>query len=232
MNFDIFETTLQSLKSAGQNVGTSKNNTVEKNYRFYHVVQRAFRRLNILGGNTAWYYHTLTEANATKYDVLMICQMIMPNHIHEIFFTNDVSNISKLKAVAGRQASTMMNRNRAADNKRPIDHLFDSRPGFVPIQDRQQLLVTMKYIRDNDDFIRAKGDKAPYSCFDYWEKGEFKNYGIASVADLYGLTPARLMNLLNKEKEEVLRFATTFSTKENSEADRKLFLKQTSSLPS
>jgi len=225
MDFDLFETSLQALKSAGENVGTSKNNTVEKNYRFYHVIQRAFRRLNILGGNTAWYYHTLIEANAAKYDVLVICQMIMPNHIHEIFYTNDISNISKLKAIAGRQTSVQMNRTRAADNKRLINHLFDSRPGFVPIDGRQQLLVTMKYVRDNDAFLREKGDRAPYSCFDYWEKGEFKKYGVSAVSKLYGLTPVELMNLLNKDKEEVLRFASTFNTKEIIEADRKLFLK-------
>jgi len=225
MTLDLFETSLQALKTAGKNVGTSKNNTVDKNYRFYHVVQRAFRRLNILGGNTAWYYHTQIEAKAAEYDVLIICQMIMPNHIHEIFYTNDISNISKLKAVAGRQTSAQMNRSRAADNKRPIDHLFDSRPGFVPIEDRRHLLVTMKYIRDNDAFIREKGDKAPYSCFDYWEKGEFKNFGVSAVSNLYGLTPSELMNLLNMDKEEVLRFASSFNSKEILRADRKIFVK-------
>lgn len=226
MNLDLFNKELQSLKAAGKNVGNSKNNTVEKNYRFYHVIQRAFRRLNILGGNTAWHYHTITESKSAEYDVLVICQMIMPNHIHEIFFTNDVANISKLKAVAGRQVSTQMNRNRIADNKRPIDHLFDSRPGFVPIENRQQLLITMKYIRDNDDFIRDKGDRAPYSCFDYWEKGDFKNYGIETVASLYGLSSHELMNWLNKDRTEVLRFASSFNTKDIIKEDRKLFIKQ------
>lgn len=225
MTTDLFESSLQALKSAGKNVGTSKNNTIDKNYRFYHVIQRAFRRLNILGGNTAWYYHTLTEAKAADYGVLIICQLIMPNHIHEILYTNNISNISRLKAVAGRQTSAQMNRSRAADNKRPIDRLFDSRPGFVPIENRQQMLVTMKYIRDNDSFIREKGNRAPYSCFDYWEKGEFKNYGVSAVSNLYGLTPSELMNLLNKDKEEVLRFASSFSSKEILKADRKIFVK-------
>lgn len=83
----------------------------------------------------------------------------------------------------------------------------------------------MKYIRDNDSFIREKGNRAPYSCFDYWEKGEFKNYGVSAVSNLYGLTPSELMNLLNKDKEEVLRFASSFSSKEILKADRKIFVK-------
>ena len=222
---DLFKETLESMKLTSEKVGLSNQGNVDKNWKFYHVSQRAFRRYHILTGNTAWYYHTITESKCANYGVLIICQMIMSNHIHEILYTEDVGNISKLKAMAGNRTSTFVNKNRQAINKKSLEHLFDGRPGFVPIKNRVQLLITLKYIWDNDLELRKHGEKAPYSSFENWNGGNTKDRGANEVAALYGLNLSELYNLLGKEKKEVHEFAKQFKVKEYAEMDRKLFRK-------
>jgi len=220
-----FNDKLEVMKLSNEKVGVSTQRNVDSNWKFYHVVQRAYRRYHIFNGNAAWYYHSLTESKCAKYGVLIICQVIMSNHIHEILYAEDLKNISRLKAMAGNRTSTFVNRNRFENNKKPFDHLFDSRPGFVPIRNRVQLLVTLKYIMDNDLELRKIGEKASYSSFDNWKDGNAKELGANEVAALYGLKLSELYELLGKEKKAVLTFAEQFKSKEYAEMDRKLFRK-------
>lgn len=222
---DLFKETLESMKLTSEKVGLSNQGNVDKNWKFYHVSQQAYRRYHILTGNTAWFYHSLMESSCSKYGVLIICQMIMSNHIHEILYTEDVSNISKLKAMVGSKTSISMNKSRLEIKKKPFDHLFSGRPGFVPIRNRVQLLITLKYIWDNDLELRKHGEKAPYSSFENWNGGNTKDRGANEVAALYGLNLSELYNLLGKEKKEVHEFAKQFKVKEYAEMDRKLFRK-------
>ena len=220
-----FNETLEAMKLTAEKVGLSTRGTVDSNWKFYHVIQRAYRRYHILTGNTAWYYHSLTESYSVKYGVLIICQMIMSNHIHEILYAEDVKNISKLKSMAGNKVSIFMNKNRIDNNKKAFDHLFESRPGYVPIKSRVQLLITLKYIWDNDLELRMQGEKASFSSFENWKDGNAKENSANNVAALYGLNLADLYKLLCKEKKEVLAFAEQFKTREYVEMDRKLFRK-------
>ena len=224
--YNSFDYTLEMMRLSSQNVGSFRDADIDNNCRFFHVVQRAFRRYKLLVGNTAWQYHTLIESKSPEYGVLPICQVIMPTHVHEIFYTEDIRNISSLKAMAGRQASRTMNRFREESNKKRLVRLFDTRPGYIAINDRIQLLITMKYIRDNDINMREEDDKASYSCFDYWAKGDFKSYGVSNVAKLFNLTPAGLTELLNKDRSYVIRFAESFNNKTIEVEDKVLFKKK------
>lgn len=220
-----FITALETMKLSNEKVGISTRRNVDANWKFYHVVQRAYRRYHILTGNTAWYYHSLTESKCAKYGVLIVCQVIMSNHIHEILYSEDLMNISRLKQMAGSKVSVFMNKNRIENKKKPLEHLFDSRPGFVPIKNRVQLLITMKYIWDNDLELRKIGEKASYSSFDNWKDGNEKNRIANEVAALFGLKLSELYELLGKDKKEVLVFTEQFKTAEYSEMDRELFQK-------
>jgi len=220
-----FSDKLESIKLSNEKVGISSQGNVDANWKFYHVVQRAYRRYHIFNGSTAWYYHSLTESKCSKYGVLIICQMIMSNHIHEILYAEDLKSISRLKAMAGNRTYAFMDKNRLASNKKSLEHLFDSRPGYVPIRNRVQMLVTLKYIWDNDLELRKIGEKASYSSFENWKDGNTKDLGANEVATLYGLKLSELYELLGREKKAVLAFAEQFRTKEYAEIDRKLFRK-------
>jgi len=223
--FNPFITALENMKLSNEKVGISTRRNVDENWKFYHVVQRAYRRYHILIGNTAWYYHSLTESKCAKYGVLIVCQVIMSNHIHEILYSEDVMNISRLKQMAGSKVSVFMNKTRLENKKKPLEHLFDSRPGFVPIKNRVQLLITLKYIWDNDLELRKIGEKASYSSFENWKAGNGKEPAVNEVAALYGLKLSELYELLGKDKKEVLAFAEQFKTGEFSEIDKELFQK-------
>ena len=222
---NLFKSTLESMKLTSEKVGLSNNKSVDPNWKFYHVVQRAYRRYHILTGNTAWLYHSLTESSSGRYGVLIICQMIMSNHIHEILYTEDIKNISKLKAMAGSRVSVFVNKSRVENNKKPLEHLFDARPGFVPIKNRIQLLITLKYIWDNDLELRKQGEKASFSSFEGWNNSSSKNTGAEIAASLFDLKLSELYELLGKDKSEVLRFADTMKTKEIAAEDYTLFHK-------
>ena len=222
---DLFRDTLESMKLTSEKVGLSNRGNVDRSWRFYHVVQRAYRRYHILTGNTAWHYHSLTESSCSRYGVLIICQVIMPNHIHEILYTDDVRNISRLKGMAGNKVSISMNKARVENKKKPLEHLFDSRPGFVPIKSRVQLLITMKYIWDNDLEMRKQGDKASYSSFESWNNTSSKNTGADIAASLFGLKLSELYELLSKDKSDVIRFADKMKTESIMIEDKALFHK-------
>ena len=222
---DFFQTSLDSSLSTFENVGTFRNNRIDRTCKFQHVIQRAYRRENLLVGDVPWYYRSLIESNCPAYRVLPICQVIMPNHVHEIYYTDNIDNISELRRIACCHSTVMMRKYRKKQNYSDIEHLFEPDPGYVAIKDSKQLLTTLKYIRDNDLFLKEKGDKAPYSCFEYWEKGYFKPYAVDSVSKLFDLTPEKLTELLSMSKDKVLEFADKYFTEEIQNRDRTIFLK-------
>ena len=222
---DLFKETLESMKLTNEKVGLSNQGNVDKNWKFYHVSQQAYRRYHILTGNTAWFYHSLMESSCSKYGVLIICQMIMSNHIHEILYTEDVGNISKLKAMVGSRTSISMNKSRLEIKKKPFDHLFSGRPGFVPIRNRVQLLITLKYIWDNDLELRKHGEKASFSSFEGWNSSSSRNKGAELAASLFKMNLSSLFELLEKDKKEVLRFANLYKAEKYEAEDFALFHK-------
>jgi len=226
MSLNPFEKSLEAQETKLENVGTFRNKNIDFNCLFFHVIQRAYRRWNILNSDTAWYYHTLIESECSKYKVLPICQVIMPNHVHEIFYSKDVRNITNLRRVVCSQTTLFMNRNRINDGKKPLDHLFERGPRYVAITGRNHLLMTMKYIADNDLYLKQEGRTAPYSCFTYWDRQKYKPFAVESVANLFRINPEKLTHLLSEDSTKVREFAESFcSNPETVLEDRELFFK-------
>ena len=94
-----FEKIIESQSIKLENVGTFKKGNIDFNCRFFHVIQRTYRRYQLFNNDIAWYYHSFIESECPKYRVVPICQVIMPTHVHEIYYADDVRNISKMRAV-------------------------------------------------------------------------------------------------------------------------------------
>lgn len=217
---------LDRNRLASEKVGTSRNGSVDFACRFQHVIQKAWMGKALLKGDTAWYYHNQIAGKAASYGVLPVCQVIMPNHVHELYFCEDVSSVSKLRAVACRNATVFMKKRQQENGYRVLEHLFEPRPGYVAVKDRRQLLRVLKYIKDNDLAFRAAGEKAPYSSFDLWEEKDIvKPFGIDAVCRILELSRKQLLEVLNREPDGFMKAFSVYDDPSEEERFRSLFRK-------
>ena len=201
---------IEQRKNDVNSVGNFKKGNVDPSWYFYHVVQQTYRNRNYLLGDVGWYYHKEICNRSSKYGVLLVCQVVMPNHIHEVYYTEDVRNISKLRQVAARTSSNFMKRLQKQKNYEKIgERLFERNPGYIPIKDSCQILTVLKYIKDNDKYLRAAGSKAPYSCFDDWDKKNYKDYAIEYLEALLDMNAERLNEVLKLDSDKVHQIASS-----------------------
>ncbi len=205
---DYMSNLINTRSETFENAGTFKKGNVDNTCYFQHVIQRTYLKRKTLVGELAWYYHTLILDNCSKFGVLPICQVIMPTHVHEIYYAEDVRNIAKMRAQASRAACFFLRKLQKEKGYKESEHLFERHPGYVSIKDARQLLTTLKYIRDNDLYLREEGSKAPYSSFEAWEaKNYFKPFAVEALEKIYGMTSQNLAKLMKKEKSMVISFS-------------------------
>lgn len=225
---NLFSDFISVQKERKETVGTFKNGKVCPEYTFQHVIQRTYNRKKLFFPSGAAYYENIIKTLCPEYDCILICQVVMPTHIHEIYYTRDIKKLSVMRNVACTNTSRFIRREfRELKYEVPVK-VFERNPGYVPIRDRRQLLKTVKYVKDNDLYLRntivnGKPCKAPYSCFEHWEHGHFKPFYVEGLCKLYGISVRELLDLLNSSTEEVNRFAERFNEREFLKADERIF---------
>lgn len=222
----ITETFLRQNQMSQEKVGTFKNGKIEKDFKFYHVVQQTYNNRNLLTSSVATYYHKILSRQCLENNVIMICSVVMPTHTHEILYADDIDSISKARGVACRSATFAAKRELKEKGYSVPDRIVEKYPGYIPIKDRCQLLITLKYIADNDAYMRNDGLKAPYSCFSYWKKGYYKSYCVEVLESLFETDMKALISLLESDRKDVIRFADQFNNPEYAIKDEKIFRKQ------
>ncbi len=83
----------------------------------------------------------------------------------------------------------------------------------------------MKYVKDNDHYLRDDGSRSPYSCFEKWEKNYFKPFCLEIPESLFEMSRSDLVDLLKKPKEEVRKYSERFLVGKYLEEDRVIFFK-------
>lgn len=207
-----------------QNVGTFRNGNIKTNCRFMHIIQRTANSRAILPQYAGKYINVISSC-CSKYDVVPICSVVMPSHTHDIMYSDSVYNISKLRSNACRVISQSYRTDSKNRGFLVPDHLMERSPRYVAIENRAQLLQTMKYIKDNDLYLRNDGNRSPYSCFDKWEKNYFKPFCLEIPESLFEISREELVALLQKPKDEVARFAERFLKAKYLEEDKIIFFK-------
>jgi len=223
---NITDTFLRSNQLSQENMGTFKNGTVEHGFRFYHVIQQTYNNRRLLSPSVATYYHNILARQCTANNVIMLCSVVMPTHTHEILYTDDVDSISKARAVACRSVTCVAKKEMKEKGYAVPLRILERFPGYIPIKDRRQLLVTLKYIADNDLYLRKDGLSAPYSCFTFWRKNYFKSYCIEVLESLFEMDITKIMNILDSERKDVIRFAENYNRPEYLEKDKVIFRQQ------
>ncbi len=207
-----------------EKVGTFRIGNVNTKCRFMHVIQRTTNSRILLPQHANKYINTIASG-CGRYGVVPICSIVMPTHTHDIMYADNVLDISRLRSVACRVISqTYRSENRSRGFTVP-DHLMERHPRYVAIENRSQLLITMKYVKENDKYLRDDGSRSPYSCFEKWEKNYFKPFCLEIPESLFEITREDLVELLQKPKEEVTKFAERFRHGRYPEEDRLIFFK-------
>ncbi len=207
-----------------ENVGTFKIGNVKTNCRFMHVIQRTTNNRVLLPHHASKYINSISSG-CGRFEVVPICSVVMPTHTHDIMYSDNIMNISKLRSVACRVISQSYRSDNRIKGFSVPDHLMERHPRYVAIENRCQLLVSMKYIKDNDLYMREAGNRSPYSCFDKWEKNYFKPFCLEIPESLFEVSRDDLVELLQKPKSEVIKFAEKFKTGKYPEEDRVIFFK-------
>lgn len=193
---------------------TFRKGNIDFSCCFQHVIQRTYLDKELLIGDIAWYYHDQIVGRCQNYGVLPICQVVMPSHIHELYFCRNVVDISRMRSIACRNTTVFAKKQQRENGfKKVITRLFEREPGFVPIKDACQILTVLKYIRDNDLYLKAVGKKAPYSSFERWEtKDYYKPFALDGLEPILGISVNELKQLLLQDKEKVYKVARSLKT--------------------
>ena len=226
---NLIKERLQQKKSFIDEVGTSKNNMIEKNAYMYHVVQQLDNKRKLFNQESAMHRDILVKNLCVKYNVIPIASVILPTHTHDIFIADDISNISNVLRYANRGTSTFIRNERAQKNMSELKHIFVTCPGYVAIKTRQQLMYLVKYLYDNPAYLKQSGEYIPYSCFDSWEKNYFKPYDIALLEKILEIDITQILELCKTlDKEHFESFCRDKYEHDSSQLNDNLFMKDKS----
>lgn len=155
---------------------TARSQLVDKTGNFYHVTQPTYNRNNYFNNTTAKYRDRLLKSLCEKYNVIPLCNVIMPSHTHDLFFCKDFCDIEKLLKSLNTRVAKFIKQERIRDGKNITERIFDTSPAYKRIDNLGYLFFLFKYFYDNPQYLRKNNQFVPYSCFDMWEKGYYKHY--------------------------------------------------------
>lgn len=228
---DSLKDFILNQEEKNESVGTFKNGKINNDYCFQHVIQQTYNRKKLFYPSGAAFYENKIKSLCAEYGIVLICQVVMPTHIHEIYYVEDIKKLSKMRAIACRSTSAFI-RNEFKEKRYEVPSaVFERRPGYVAIKNRRQLLIALKYLRDNDLYLQkmtenGKPCKAPYSCFEHWRHGHVKYFFTDGLSSLFGLSLQELMDLLDSEMNRVMEIADKFKTREYQKQDEQIFKRQ------
>lgn len=133
---------------------------------FYHVMSQGINKEPIFQTNLyKEKYKKIIKEKLENSNVNIISYSIMSNHVHLLFNSENISNISKFMQKVNTAYSIFYNRN----NKR-VGYVFRNRFLSKSIMNMPQLFVCIKYIHSNP--VEA-GITQEYSAYEYSSYNEF-----------------------------------------------------------
>lgn len=171
---------------------------IDKNGRFYHVVQRASNRDNIYDNDLARYRENLLCRICTMYNVVILFSVVLSNHTHDILLAHNWENI----ATVIRLVNTAVARRLRKKNPKKYAYgrrVFESTPYYRAIHDIVGLYVVSKYVFDNAKNVILNKGFVPFSCFWFMENGNLtKPYDRRVYQTLFGMSVEELYRLFNE----------------------------------
>ena len=223
---EIAESFLQKKALSSSNVGSFKKGTVDRNWRFYHVVQRTYNSRNLFTPSIGTFYHNSLEKQCVNYGAVLLCDVAMPTHTHELFFSEDVNWISDARRVAHRGISVAIRNELKSKGYSIPKRVFDVNPGYIAIHNRIQLFNTLKYIWDNDQSLAKDNQRPAYSCFYQWEKDNYKSQCVEIFEVIFDADIKTIIKVFKSGPAAVKQFTERFATERYVEQDRIIFTRK------
>ncbi len=132
---------------------------------YYHIYNRGNGKQNIFHAKEDYlFYIDRLEKAIKKYDVELICYILMPNHVHLVARQKTDTPIHKFISSLHTSYSMYFNK-----KHQHVGHLFQDRFKQVIVQSDQQLLYLTKYIHRNPVEAGMSATPAEYPWSSYHE---------------------------------------------------------------
>lgn len=179
---------------------TSKDSQIDKSGNFYHVTQQGYNFSSIMSLNAAKYRQHMMIKLCEDNGVIPLCNVIMPNHTHDLFYAEKFDSIPKVMKILNSLVTRFSIKERDTKGQKSLEKLFMGLPSYERVADKSHLFYLFKYFYDNPAYLKETRQFVPFSCFDMWEKGYYKPY----MEKVYIL-------LFNKELSEIIEMCKTLS---------------------
>lgn len=139
----------------------------------HHMVQGINKEKIFLKGEDKNKYIMLLKKYYQKFKVNIIAYCVMDNHIHMLLYSNEIQNISNFMQQVNSIYAMYYNKN----NDR-VGYVYRNRFKSVPIMNREQLYICIKYIHMNPvkaKIVEKESDYIYSSYNDYLKKTGFIN---------------------------------------------------------
>lgn len=204
---------------------------IDKNGRFYHVVQRASNRDYIYDNEIAKYRANLLARICSMYNVTILFSVVMSTHTHDILIAERWELIAQ---VIKEVNSAVARRIRKKDSNRYTNgrRIFEETPYYRAIHDIVALMVVSKYVYDNAKDVEDTGKYVPYSCFWLMRNDRLpKFYKKELYTILFGMTEIELCAFFDAHTITEVREIATKRFKAWTKLDNDSFFKVDISLP-
>lgn len=178
---------------------------LDKSGNFYHVTQQGYNYSTIFSINASKYRQHMMVKLCQDNRVLPLCNIIMPNHTHDLFYAEKFENIQKVMKILNSLVTRFSNREKALKNSRSQDRLFMGPPSYERVSDKVHLFFLFKYFYDNPNYLKQSNQFVPYSCFDMWEKGYYKPYQEKLYISLFGKDLHEIVSMCTSMNKEQFR---------------------------
>lgn len=169
-------TSLDNLFAEDRNSFTSKSPLLDKEGHFYHVTQQGYNYNSIFSLDIAKYRTHMMFNLCEKNHVIPLCNVIMPNHTHDLFYCQSFADIAKVMRLLNSLVSKSVKREKSLNNRKHYDPVFMTLPSYERISEKRHLFFLFKYFYDNPKYLKEEGKFVPFTCFDMWEKEYYKPY--------------------------------------------------------
>lgn len=160
-----------------------------------------------------------------EFNVVILFSVTMPNHTHDVFFSDSWENISNvLKSLNSAVSKYVYKKDpKRKEKRKPI---FNSRPNYSIVTTVNYLFFLGRYCLWNVEQLENEGRFVPYSCFWMFEKGHFSEpYKRGIYKDLFGFEPNELLDFYKAHsKSEVFELSKTLFSDWTQEMNNEVFI--------
>jgi len=205
--------------------GDSKHCNINRNGYFYHVTQQCWNHRNFYSFDAARYRDSLIKSTCKTHNVLLVMNVIMPNHTHEVFYSPDFSNIQAVIQIVNSKTSHFISNERRNIYGKETAKVFQFRPVYTPILNRNQFFYLIYYLYHNYDFLREANKDVPLSCFEMWKQKNAKEYYLQVFDKLFDLNIYEILKYCSELNKEEYQKLGNKLFKRFEESDKQLFSK-------